>query len=180
MAEAAKSVRPGGELRRFLEGLWWSGLRIDELNRLHWNASASITVDLDRRIPLIVLRKQKNRRESYLPAPPQFWALVGRTGVSRSGPVFPLAGRGGQQLTTRTIGRLVKQCGQTAGVVVNSETGKTATAHDLRAAYLTRVVETDGLTQSQTAALARHQDPKTTAVHYVRHEAEDLAKVMGW
>lgn len=172
--------RDAREFQAFMRGLWHSGLRISELNRMRWDRHADLRVELAGPLPLIVVAKQKNARESYLPAPPEFWALVDRPGVVRRGHVFPIAGRWGDQMTTTAIGRGISDIGKKAGVIVDATKGKCCTAHDLRAAYLTRVTSTAGVTQSQAQTLARHADPKTTAVYYVRHEAEQLARAMGW
>lgn len=163
----------------FISGLWLSGLRISELNRLSWDARATVHLELGD-LPLIAfLGGQKNRRDNYLPAPPEFWQLVTRRGRSRTGLVFPIVTqRTRKQMTTLTIGRRIADIGRAAGVIVNDQTGKSATAHDLRRAYLTRVAAK--ATMSQTQAIARHADPKTTSEYYVRHEAEQLAKSLGW
>lgn len=164
-------------LKRFMWGLWHSGLRIDELNRLHWNKREPLHVNLDGRTPLIVfLGGQKNRQDTYLPAPREFWQIFTKRGQSRTGFVFPIEGRFGNQMTTRNIGRRIADAGRKARI--ETREGKCATAHDLRAAYLTRVAAK--VTMSQTQAMARHSDPKTTSQFYVRHHAEELAEAMGW
>lgn len=181
MLKVTAKERPNDhrEFRAFMRGLWLSGLRIDELNRLRWEHSAPMHVNLDGKLPLIVILQQKGGRDSFLPAPPQFWTLIDRPGVVRRGPVFPIHGKHkGSQMTTRTIGRRIGDIGRRAGVIVDPASGKCCTAHDLRAAYLTRVAAV--ATLSQTQKLARHIDPKTTSQFYVRHEAEELARTMGW
>ncbi len=180
MIAVVPEVRKNGdskEFQRFMWGLWWSGLRIDELNRIHWSKRATLHVDIDGKLPLIVfLGGQKNQADTFLPAPPEFWELVKQRGVSRAGLVFPIAGRWGEQMKTGNIGRRIGDCGRLARVEVCE--GKCATAHDFRAAYLTRVAAKN--TMSHTQALARHSDPKTTSQFYVRHEAEELARAAGW
>lgn len=164
---------------RFATGLWFSGLRIDELNRLRWEPSYPLHVRFEGKLPMIVfLGAQKNASDTYLPAPREFWQLVDRPGVARSGHVFPIAGRWGNQMATRTIGREISDAGKLAGVVVDPRSQKCATAHDLRASYLTRMAPL--LQANQLQSLARHSDPKTTSQFYIRHEAEELAKAAGW
>lgn len=164
---------------RFAQGLWYSGLRIDELNRLRWEPSQPLHVRLDGRLPMIVfLGAQKNASDTYLPAPREFWRLVDRPGVPRRGHVFPITGRWGDQMTTRHIGRKISDAGQLAGIVVDPRSEKCATAHDLRASYLTRMAPL--LQANQLQSLARHSDPKTTSQFYIRHEAEELARAAGW
>lgn len=170
------------EFVAFMRGLWLSGLRIDELNRLKWERSATLHVLIEPgTTPLIVILKQKGGRDSFLPAPPDFWRLIDRPGVVRRGHVFSIPGKhAGEQMSTRTIGRRIGEIGRHAGVIVDHHSGKCCTAHDLRAAYLSRIASTPGVTMSQTQTMARHSDPKTTSQYYVRHEAEDLARAMGW
>ncbi len=180
MLEAVPRVRTSdvAEFQRFMRGLWWSSLRIDELNRLSWNPRSTLHVDLTGDLPLIVfIGGQKNKKDGFLPAPPQFWELVAQRGIPRSGRVFPIAGRNGQ-MTTNNIGRRIAKIGKSARVVIDPRTGKHASAHDLRAAALTRIADTASL--SHTQALARHSDPKTTSQFYIRHQAEKLAEAMGW
>jgi integrase len=161
-------------LRRFLLGLWHSGLRIDELNRLSIDPQAPLR--LENRL-IVIHGAQKNKQDSYLPAPPEFWQQAGESPCI-AGRVFSIPGERGKPLSTRAIGRMVSACGKRAKVVVNHVTGKCASAHDLRAAYITRLSAVGSLFQVQR--MARHSDPKTTATHYVRHEAEALSKAFGW
>lgn len=180
MIMAASKVRRADAeaFERFMGGLWLSSMRLDELNRLRWERAAPLHVDLTGRMALIVfLGSQKNGDDSYLPAPPEFWSLIDRPGVSRAGHVFPMAGRGGQQMTTLNVGRRISDIGRRAGILVNAE-GKHATAHDLRRGNLTALAGQASLSQVQT--IARHSDPKTTSQYYVRHDAEQLAASLGW
>jgi integrase len=164
---------------RFAQGLWYSGLRIDELNRMRWEPSHPLHVRLEGKLPLIVfLGEQKNASDTYLPAPREFWQLIDRPGIPRNGHVFPIAGRWGTQMTTRNIGREISDAGRLAGIIVDPRSQKCASAHDLRASYLTRMAPI--LQSNQLQSLARHSDPKTTSQFYIRHEAEELAKAAGW
>ena len=179
MLDAVPKVRTLDAIpfKRFLRGLWLSGLRIDELNRLDWNLASGLHVDTTERLRLIVfLGAQKNGRDTFLPAPEEFWDMIDKPGVSRLGRIFPIPGKYGDQMTTRNIGRRIGEIGKAAGVVVNPKSGKCATAHDLRAAYITRLASAMKMSQAQ----ARHSDPKTTSQFYVRHEAAELARAAGW
>ncbi len=168
------------ELQRFMLGLWHSGLRISELNLISWNKSDPLHVEMDGKIPLIVmLGQQKNNNDTYLPAPPAFWEMIDKPGVTRRGRIFAIKGRNGV-LTTPVIGKTITKIGRLAGIVVNPNTGKCASSHDLRRSFLTKVAANPNVTQSQAQAIARHSDPKTTSQYYVRHEAETLADAMGW
>ncbi len=179
MIATVPKVRPrdSTNFERFLRGLWLSSLRIDELNRLRWELSQPLHVDLTGKLPLIVfLGAQKNGSDSYLPAPPEFWELVDRRGVPRRGHVFPMP-HNNNQMQTRSIGRRISDIGRRAGVLV-TQSGKHATAHDLRRGNLTALASRANLSQVQT--IARHSDPKTTSDYYVKHDAETLAAALGW
>ena len=163
------------EIKRFMQGLWYSGLRINELRSMRWEPTAGIHVRLDAELPLIVfLGEQKNRNDEYLPAPPEFWKLVGRP--RKRGWVFNVPSRYGSQMTTANLGDIISDAGKSARVMVGES--KHATAHDFRAAYLTRIADQTSLGVAQ--ALGRHSDSKTTKKYYVRHEAEKLAEAVGW
>ena len=182
MLEAAPKVCTWHrELVFFMRGLWLSGLRISELNRLRWERGAPAHVDVNTVPKMIVfLGGQKNGKDSFLPAPPQFWNLIDVPVVPGrwlTGHVFPVRSKyGGGQMTTANIGRRISECGKLAGVKTTDK--EFASAHDLRSAYLTRLAAV--ATQSQVQTLARHADPKTTSQFYLRHEASALAEALGW
>lgn len=180
---AAHKIRPHDSAAWvfFLRGLRLSSLRVDELRRLTWDESGSLTVDTTGRYPMLRMLAEghKSRRDCLQPITPEFWALIDRRGVSRSGPVFPLPCRKGDQMTRNRVIRVIGEIGRKAGVVTNTATGKTATSHDIgRRAFLTAMASK--LTTSQTQQFARHSDPSTTTQFYVRHEAEALAEAVGW
>ncbi|QDT69918.1 Phage integrase family protein [Planctomycetes bacterium MalM25] len=167
----------GAEVARFLWGLWHSGLRISELYRLTWSPSGDICV-VEGDLPLIAFRKQKNKKVDYLPGPPEFWQLVYQPGYPRSGPVFSVPGWKGSRMLCSSLAALVRKYGKQAGVVVHTETGRTASPHDIRATFLSRLSETTN--EAILAKVARHANPITTRKHYIRHDATSLAKTLGW
>lgn len=166
--------------QRFLKGLWYSSLGLDELARLSWDARDPLHVSIDDpKLPVIVfLGAQKNGSDGLIPAPSEFWEVVEERGHSRTDRVFAVANKYGTQMTTRNIGRRISEFGRAAGVVVDPATGKCATAHDLRLSALTAVAAKG--TMSQTQAVARHESPQTTSNFYVQHQVEELAKSLGW
>ena len=93
-----------------LNGLWLSGLRLDESIQLSWEIDDSFTIDLSGRHPRfrIYAEAEKGRQDRLLPMTPDFAEFVLRTPVGeRSGPVFKLAGaRPGQQMTSASAGRV--------------------------------------------------------------------------
>jgi integrase len=180
--DAAAKVRPKDAdiWQDFLRGLYLSSLRVDELRRLRWDASGDLCIDTSGKIPFIriLAEGQKNRSDGYQPMTPDFWALISKVGRPRTGYVFPLPGRG-EQMTRKRVIRTISLIGKKAGVVTDSNSGKTATSHDIgRRACITRLAEK--LSMSQTQAWARHSDPRTTSQFYIRHEAESLARAAGW
>lgn len=180
---SVKLVRPDDakDWERFLKGLSLSSLRIDELRRLSWESDAELAIDASGRYPMIRMFAEghKSRNDCFQPITPEFWQLIAATGQLRVGPVFPLKGRRGAQMTRKAVIRIVSRIGKKAGVITNTSTGKTATSHDIgRRAFITRLATK--MSMSQTQQWARHSDPRTTSEYYVRHEAESLSEAAGW
>ena len=145
MIEAAPKVRPQDAAAwvRYLTGLWLSGLRLEESLILSWEPDAPFLVDLTGRRPVfrIYAQAQKARRDTILPMTPDFaeWLQATFPEAQRVGRVFKIEGLfTGEQMTPRRVGRVVSEIGERAGVVVNKETEKFASAHDLRRAFGTR------------------------------------------
>jgi integrase len=180
--EATVEVRPKDcrDWQRFLRGLSHATLRVDELRRLSWDASADLSIDTSGKYPMIRMLAEghKSRSDCFQPITPEFWVVLTQRGYSRTGYAFPLRGRN-QQMTRKRVIKVISEIGKKAGVVTEPTTKKTATSHDIgRRAGLTRLAET--LSTSQTQQFARHSDPRTTTQYYIRHEAESLAEAVGW
>ena len=180
---AAESERPNDYIvwQDFLRGLWHSSLRVDELRRLSWDSRSELSIDESGQYPMIRMFAEghKSGRDCFQPITPEFWELISKTGRSRSGYVFPLPARKGDQMTAKRVIRVISDIGKAAGVITDPTTGKTATSHDIgRRAALTRLSKV--LTMSQTQQWARHSDPRTTSQFYLRDEANALAEAAGW
>lgn len=179
LLDAVVRTRPrskaGPYVRRFLQGLRYSGLRLGELYQLRWEWDAPLHLRLGE-LPLITfLGGQKNGADLYLPAPPEFWQLVGE--AKPSGFVFDLPGRGGRgRMQYESISKWICDVGKTAAVQTGA--GKHASSHDIRRTFITDVAGRASMTQTQT--IARHSDPRTTTQYYVLHEAKQLAENLGW
>ncbi len=123
---------------RLLTGLWLSGLRIGEAVALDWN-DGPFCIDLAGKHPACRIDGvgQKSGRAEICPMTPDFaqW-LLETPEAEREGRVFKL--RTGRQITATEAGRVVSRIGKKAGVVVSPESGKTASAHDLRRSFGTR------------------------------------------
>jgi integrase len=156
--------------RHYLNGLWLSGLRLEESLKLSWDADAEIMVDLSSRYPRlrIYAEAEKGHRDRLLPMTPDFaeWLLT-TPQEQRHGPVFTLG------LAPKTVSRIVSAIGEKAGVVVNKAEGKFASAHDLRRAFGTRWASK--VKPATLQLLMRHASIQTTLDYYVSMDADDVA-----
>jgi integrase len=188
-------VRRQGDLakwRRFLRGLWLSGLRLGEALQLSWDADAAIAVHLGGRYPMLRIwgEAQKSKRDALLPIAPEFAELLLATPeASRRGLVFGIEGlRRGQPLDTQRASRTIAKIGEAALVVVDpnvvklrvdKKTGevhripKCTTAHDLRRAFGTRWSKR--VMPAMLQKLMRHASIETTMKFYVEHNADDIS-----
>ncbi len=178
MVEAAPKVRKQDPApwQRLLRGLWLSGLRISEAVKLSWDAGP-FQVDLTGRYPAFRIQGagQKSRKAEYAPMVPEFAEFLAETPKEdRQGFVFPLAsGEDGRQIDRKAAGRAVARMGEKAGIVVDAETGTTASAHDLRRSFGSRWAKK--VMPAVLQRLMRHRQISTTMVHYVDLGADDVA-----
>jgi integrase len=114
------------------------------------------------------LGSQKAKRAELVPCAPEFAELLQATPeAERHGRVFSI------QLSTDWVGALVSKIGRRAGVVVDDDTGKPATAHDYRRAFGTRWSKR--VMPAVLRRLMRHKDIGTTLKYYVDQDAEEIA-----
>jgi integrase len=76
---------------RLLWGLWWSGLRINEILQLTWNAEGLLTMDFSKKRPMFFIQSElsKNRKTERFPMAPEFYDMVMQVPESeRKGFVF--------------------------------------------------------------------------------------------
>jgi integrase len=93
--------------------------------------------------------------------------------------VFPLAYRRkgrGEAMGMQWVSAIVSKIGKRAGVVVNPDTGKTASAYDLRRAFGQRW--SARVMPAVLQQLMRHEDINTTLKFYVGSDAEATADVL--
>lgn len=158
-------------IKRYLRGLWWSGLRLEESIELSWDWDSPFSVVFkDGRHPFfrITSEAQKGGVDQLLPVAPEFALMLQKTPkAERFGPVFDLG------LAAKTVGRIVADIGVKANVRVNAD-GKTATAHDFRRSFGTRWATR--LAPAELKALMRHASIETTMEFYVELENDELAK----
>lgn len=179
MIQAAPKVRKHDPTpwKRYLRGLWRSGLRLEESTVFSWDEDSPFAVDLTGKHPRfrIYAEAEKGHQDRLLPMTPDFADfLLSTPEEERTGPVFPLAGRWtGKPITPRRIGRVVSAIGELAEVVVNKADGKYASAHDLRRAFATRWATR--VMPATLQLLMRRQSIETTMRYYVDLDADDLA-----
>lgn len=161
--------------RRYLRGLWLGGLRLWESVTLSWDEDDPLAVDLSGRFPrLKILSVDKSRKDRLLPLTPDFGQLLLDTPPGeRRGAVFPLVGWRGRRLGEKRVGDMVRMLGKRAGIEVNSQTGKYASAHDLRRSFGTRWAQR--VMPAVLKNLMRHEAIETTMKYYVAFEADEIA-----
>ena len=163
--------------KRFLQGLWWSGLRLGEAIDLSWDEPGHIIASLSGQYPMFLIPgdKQKSGQDQILPMAPEFAAMLLETPeAERTGRVFTLGIRWPQVgpmllVVSRTIARM----GEKAGVIVNQKPKKFASAHDFRRSFGERwsqIVMPPVLQQ-----MMRHGDIHTTMKYYVGQNSQKAA-----
>jgi integrase len=180
MRVAAAEVIPAGQLEswlQLLDGLWLSGLRLDEAMRLRWDVDSNFAVDLSGRYPMFRIQAsgQKARRFELAPMTADFAEFLLKTPAEmRRGFVFdPLSFMEPHiRLQTDWVGKIISRIGESALVQVGN--GKAASAHDLRRAFGSRwaVRVMPAVLQS----LMRHKSIATTMQFYVGHNAQANAE----
>lgn len=174
MLAVVPKVRPRDAeyCRRFLLGLYHTGLRLGQLCQLSWDEASWVWLDAsnDPAIIWIGKRAQKNRREDWKPFEREFWNLV--CDEPRTGLVLPWpSNRRGGQMSRRTLQKIVSQVGARAGVVTNARTGKTATAHDLRRSFADRMVRKLGRDAKRATG---HRSDKVLETYYRHLDASEV------
>lgn len=177
-----------------LNGLWLSGLRLDEAMLLQWDADSDLWVDLTARRPLLYVKAhaQKNRTDTTSPITPDFWAFLLTTPADeRTGFVFrPIPFRRRNQLKSRRptsewVGKVLTKIGKKAGVKVASlpprpgkkeQRIKWASAHDMRRAFGARWALR--VMPAVLKELMRHESIQTTMKFYVGRQAADIADAL--
>ncbi|MFM8496616.1 MAG: hypothetical protein ACKOEM_14025, partial [Planctomycetia bacterium] len=132
--------------RRYLTGLWTSGLRLADSLDLSWDPQGRLVpVFPEQGRPMLRGPAELDKRLTgrVQPMAPEFALLLAETPPQeRTGPVFPLSGTRikGRRPKTRHVSDIISAIGKKAGVVVyvNPTDQKRviyASAHDLRRAF---------------------------------------------
>lgn len=166
--------------RRFLRGLWLSGLRLDEGLHLTWDDPGQLWLDFTGRFPVLMipLERDKGHRERAMPITPDFARWLLRTPPERrKGYVFtPLGDRGEPVRSKYHVGRVISEIGAASGIVVDHRKGKTASAHDLRRSFGLRW--SSKVMPQILKELMRHESIETTMRYYVGVNAMATAETL--
>jgi integrase len=177
--ERAATVAPSW--RHLLEGLWWSGLRIDEAMNLSWDEPDKILVNMGGRRPMfkILAELEKGHKDRLLPMTPDFAGWLEHTSAhERTGPVFNPLSLDGKRVGTDYASKRISKVGKAANVKVADRQGKVkfASAHDLRRSFGFRwAIRVQPAVLQQ---LMRHESIETTMKYYVTQDAEAVADVL--
>ena len=174
--------------RRYLRGLWSSGLRLGESINLSWDIPGTIRVLMEnpaRPMFHIPAGAEKGNKNRLLPVSPELARLLTRIPVeNRTGYVFDIPSAIGTRYSdTRSVGRVISDIGKKARVVVDTVVGpdgkekiKFATAHDLRRAFGQRW--SSKVMPTTLMELMRHETIETTMKFYVGSNAETTADIL--
>ncbi len=168
--------------KRYLTGLWLSGLRLGESLELSWDQHTKLSIDLDGKYPMLRIRAEaeKGNKDRLLPLAPDFAQWLRATPESqRKGFVLnPLDGNG-KRAGAFNVSRTVTAIGTKAGVKVNVDaagTVKYASAHDLRRSFGERWATK--VMPQVLQQLMRHETIDTTLRFYVGRNAETMARAL--
>lgn len=164
--------------QHLLRGLWWSGLRLGEALALRWEQTpGGVWAMLDGRRSVLAFDagSQKSGKVELVPLAPEAVELLEPCRQSRGYVFRPhrLDGGGPMARDSNKASRLIGRIGRAAGVVVDVESGKTATAHDLRRAFGSRWARR--VMPAELKALMRHASIETTMTYYVEQNAQATA-----
>lgn len=158
----------------YLEGLWWSGLRLGESLKLSWDDTRQLSIDCRFRRPVFRIEAQtdKGKETRLFPVAPGFARLVDSVPEEkRIGLVFTLAGSRQDTITQQQVERHIMTLGRLAGVKVAE--GKCASAHDLRRSFATRWAPR--VKPAVLQKMLRHKSIQTTMQFYADIDAQEIA-----
>ncbi|TWT29183.1 site-specific tyrosine recombinase XerC [Posidoniimonas corsicana] len=157
-----------------LRGLWTSGLRLGEALALRWDQTpggVSVRLDGQQSVLAFDAGSQKSGKVELVPLAPEAMLLIeGR--AEPSGYVFSpkrMRGEGPMVRDAVKVSKVVGKIGRKAGIITDTEKGKTATAHDLRRSFGFRWSRR--IMPAELKELMRHASIETTMTYYVGHDA---------
>jgi site-specific recombinase XerC len=183
VAEKVVGDETGPAWRHYLEGLWWSGLRLAESLELYWDRPDRLCVDLAGRHPMLRIpaELEKGHQDRLLTMAPEFAEfLLSVPEEDRRGRVFRLWARRGGWLTKDRVSRIGVKIGRAANIKVytHPQTGrvKYASLHDLRRAFGERW--SHRIMPPDLMILMRHESIETTLKYYVGRNSQATADLV--
>jgi len=164
--------------RKYLRGLWWSGLRVSESLQLYWDRGDRLQVDLASRRPMLRINGEyeKGGKHRLHPVAPEFAEfaefLLAVAEEQRVGPVFDPLGYRGERPRQDWVSRYGSRIGKAAGIAVGSSSRgeRYASSHDLRRSFGERWAKR--ILPQQLQELMRHEKIETTLKYYVGQDAQ--------
>ena len=125
--------------RLLLRGLWWSGLRLGEAMALRWDKQpdgVGVMLNGKKSVLAFDADSQKSGKVQLVPLAPEAVQLLEPL-QEPSGYVFTPRRKDGLPMARDVdrAGKIITWIGRKAQVLVNKQTGKSASAHDLRRAF---------------------------------------------
>ena len=176
--------------RRLIEGLWLSGLRIDEAIRLTWEPTFDgISVDLSGDVARLRIEANEDKSSTaaqLLPITPDFADfLLAVPPHLRHGRVFrpTIDGMKSEFMRSDTCSDILCRIGRKSKIVVaeyrpkpgaKEPRRKYASAHDFRRTFGTRWAPL--VTPQQLQQLMRHSSIETTMTFYVKTETKEVER----
>jgi integrase len=158
-----------------LRGLWASGLRISEAMALRWDPKPGcpqVILSGHKSVLAFDADSQKSGKVQLVPMAPEFVQLL-EPMQRKSGYVFTPILDGRPIRDSLVASKTISAIGKVAGVIVDVERGKNASAHDLRRSFghrWSRRVMSPVLKE-----LMRHASVETTLTYYTGIDAENTA-----
>lgn len=158
--------------------LWWSGLRLGEAMLLRDDSRpGAIEVRLNGKRSVLAFHpaSQKSGDAELMPLAPEAVELLESLSFAGDWVLRPLRPDGTPTArSTQAVMRRLNAIGKASRIQVNADTGKTATAHDLRRAFGTRWAPR--VTPSVLMRMMRLKSERIANQFYVQLEAEDSAE----
>ena len=191
MLIAAEGIRAADaeEWKRFITGVWHSGLRLAEAVTLTWN-DGPFCLDVSGDLPAFVIESegQKSGKAETAPTTPDFAIWMRATfpdARERNGRVFRLLNmRTGQPMEAHRVGEIIERIGRAAKVKVGTTSkrdkeGKAvevpvfAGCHSLRRGFGSKWARK--VSASILKRLMRHSSVATTEAYYVTFNAGNVS-----
>jgi integrase len=181
VVEAVIGTEHAENWKHFLQGLWWSGLRLGEAIELHWSDdSRPLIVEVEGDLMIRIRSEQeKGNKDRILAIAPEFAEFLQNTPVpKRTGFVFAIDSRkeAACRLETDRVSKLISRIGKKAEIIVDAKGKKFASAQDLRRAFGERWAER--VMPNVLMELMRHESIETTLKYYVGKNSQRTSRIL--